>query len=257
MFKLLTAPLFIVLLILLYFTFTVRFGARLRLGLLCLTVLLTALSMPAVTARLATPLETRYPYPSAEELALVDVIAVLSSNVHYGAGNNQTELDQASYLRTTVGARAFLMAEPRWLVFQGTLGGGEPELMVQTMGKLAAAWGVPPHRIRYEARSRNTREHPHELLRMDGIAREDVIGVVTSAWHLPRAVREFERHFDRVVPIPADYISKQITGTARDWFPQVTALADSTQIVHERIGRLWYDVRAWALGGHLGVHDVD
>ena len=70
-----------------------------------------------------------------------------------------------------------------------------------------------------EPNARNTREHPIELLAAGGGA-DDTIGVVTSSWHLPRAMREFEKVFPDVVAVPAfDVAVDQKTGILR-WMPR-------------------------------------
>lgn len=246
--KLLLSPLFLALLLLAILCVLTRPRWRTMRGLplptwlilVAITLGLGVLSTPAVSSKLALSLENVYQYPSENALANVDVVTVLSSGVSRDAGARHTELDDASHVRTTVGARTFLVASPRYFVTQGTLGGEEPDVMVRRMAELAIALGVPKEQVLLEARSPNTRAHPVELLQLEEISPEDGLAVVTSAWHLPRAMREFERYFDHVVPVPADYISRQLDGSIKDWIPQVKGLEDSTKVIHEWVGRLWY-----------------
>ncbi len=255
--KLLTAPLFLSLVALVWVVVAGRprrhassaggLAPRTWGLLVAVTVGLGLLSMPMVSALLALTLEREYPYPSAATLASVDVVTVLSSGVSWDAGAAHSELDEASYVRTVVGTRAFQAANPRLFVVQGSLGGDEPEVMARLMAELAVGLGVPLERVALEPRSRNTRAHPVELLQIEGVESSDVLAVVTSAWHLPRAVHEFERYFDHIVPIPADYLSRQLEGNIKDWIPQHVGLERSTKVIHEWVGRLWYVVAALSL----------
>src|SRR5690606_41206630 len=79
----------------------------------------------------------------------------------------------------------------------------DPARLALAMKQLAVELGVPEDRIVVEPNARNTREHPIELLRLRVVEPDDTIGVVTSSWHLPRAMREFEKVFPDVVAVPA------------------------------------------------------
>ena len=103
--------------------------------------------------------------------------------------------------------------------------------------------GVPIDKIIVDPLSRNTFEHPMRVLDLQEIKRTDRIGVVTSAWHLPRAMAEFRLYFSKVIAIPCDYSS---IGSSHGWLsfiPNVSALEKNTTIMHEYIGRWWYLIR--------------
>ena len=59
-----------------------------------------------------------------------------------------------------------------------------------------------------------------------------------------RPVGEFERYFDVVIPVPAEFYSNNLSRGLRDWLPQVSALDMSTKVIHELIGLLWYRVKS-------------
>lgn len=104
-------------------------------------------------------------------------------------------------------------------------------------------------RLRWtEERSRTTEEnaiYSAKLLRAEGIRR---ILLVSHAWHLPRAVRVFERAGFTVTPAPTIY---ERLGPAsrgwKGWLPEAGALLTSTLALHEWVGGIWYDLR------HAGV----
>ena len=77
------------------------------------------------------------------------------------------------------------------------------------------------------------------LLRQDGIGK---IVVVSNRWHLPRAVRAFERAGMQALPWPAPETTPA-SGRPADYLPSMGALQDSFFALHEIIGRLYYELR--------------
>ena len=64
--------------------------------------------------------------------------------------------------------------------------------------------------------------------------------LVTSAWHMRRAARDFERQGFTVIPAPADFRSLDSgTGIGR-WLPGAEALALSQVALKEYLG-YWYE----------------
>jgi uncharacterized SAM-binding protein YcdF (DUF218 family) len=105
---------------------------------------------------------------------------------------------------------------------------------------LESEFGVPVTWI--EDQSRTTWENAvltADLLRQAGIRK---IVVVTHRWHLPRAVRSFERAGMRAVPWPAPETAPR-GASFRDYLPSMGALQDSFYGLHEIIGGLYYELR--------------
>lgn len=93
-----------------------------------------------------------------------------------------------------------------------------------------------------EVRSRNTRENARfsaEILAQAGIRR---IYLVTHAWHLARAIPEFEQAGLTVIPAGTGY---KLYGDLElfDFIPSTPALLNSYLASHEWIGLLWYRLR--------------
>ena len=94
-----------------------------------------------------------------------------------------------------------------------------------------------------EDRSDNTREnaaYSAEMLKKNGITR---IWLVSQAWHLPRAIPEFERHGLTVIPAGTGYVNTAPT-IPLDFVPNGAYLRLSHYATHEAIGRVWYRLRA-------------
>ena len=99
--------------------------------------------------------------------------------------------------------------------------------------------GVPDDAVQSEGRSRTTTENARlsrDHLFPVGVRR---ILLVTSAWHMRRAARDFERQGFTVIPAPADFRSLVSgTGIGR-WLPGAEPLALSQLALKEYLG-YWY-----------------
>ena len=90
-----------------------------------------------------------------------------------------------------------------------------------------------------ETVARNTRENAYNsfaILQKEGIGR---IALVTHAWHMPRAAREFEQAGFKISPAATGYTTRHRT----DIFvliPTAAALQKSSLFFHEVIGLGWY-----------------
>lgn len=87
-----------------------------------------------------------------------------------------------------------------------------------------------------EGRSRSTAENARytaEMLGADGI---EHVALVSQAWHLPRAMAEFERAGLGVTPAPTEFASPP-SGGIDDWLPSAYHLHQSTRALHEWLGR--------------------
>lgn len=113
----------------------------------------------------------------------------------------------------------------------------EAQVMADT---LEYQFGLKPAWV--EARAINTLENARysaELLRQAGIQR---IYLVTSDWHLARAIPQFERQGLHVVPAGTGYDDQRPVHPL-DFLPDARALLISKYFIHEAIGLVWYRLR--------------
>lgn len=114
----------------------------------------------------------------------------------------------------------------------------EAELVAETL----AGWGIPSERLVVDSSSRNTHENALAAAR---IARERgwrSIVLVTSAFHVPRALGCFRQAGLSPDVLPVD--RRAGDGKGRSWLPRAEALEESAQALREWAGRLVY----WAVG---------
>lgn len=134
------------------------------------------------------------------------------------------------------------------LVFTGGWWPTLPDLPPEgdVLRQQAIALGLPPADLRSTARVRNTAEEAREIAAQ--LPAGSAVVLVTSAFHMARAQRLFERQGLRVLPLPVDF---QATGTWAGqpladplrYLPSAAGLESSSRALREWLGRLLYRVR--------------
>ena len=113
---------------------------------------------------------------------------------------------------------------------------GFPDETAMAMADVMVAYGVPRERIVLEERALNTRQNAQfsaEIVR--GLGVEKTLAV-TSALHMGRSVREFERAGLRVIPAPVDHRYEPPEGIA-PYIPSMGSFMRMHQVLHEVLGR--------------------
>lgn len=193
---------------------------------------LLALSLPIVADPLTRAL-LRHPPLAPDAARAAQAIVVLSGGTRKGpAGAGADELTPTTLERLAYGARLSRETGLPLLLSGGVVTHGEPEALV--LGRvlerdfaLRARW--------LEMLSRTTTENAREtaaLLRSTGVRR---VLLVTSATHMPRAVRAFDATGLDVIAAPAPEPAPAYEGLT-DWLPTPAALQRSTAALHELLG---------------------
>ena len=120
----------------------------------------------------------------------------------------------------------------------------EADLMAEQL----ARWGIANESLVVEPRSRNTRENAVEsaaIVRERGWQR---LAVITSAFHMPRAIGCF--HAVGLYPdaLPVDYRAPPAGVPELSLLPRADSLARNTAALREFAGRLIYRVRGYSKG---------
>ena len=207
--------------------------------LLCSTLLLAILALPVTKSALEASLRTDV----AEKAALSPAyIFVLGGGYQLGPDPSEDLLILESQRRVLRGVAVWKSFPTARLVFSGASGGegrsnGHHAALMRDM---AIAGGVPEAQIVMETQSINTRVHPIEALHLPGVSVATPIGVVTSAWHMRRAQREFCRYFQHVALFPVAVAARPLQW--QDFVPDAHALDNNTTLLHEWAGLLWYSI---------------
>lgn len=116
-----------------------------------------------------------------------------------------------------------------------------PERLAVLTREVLLAAGVPDSLIVMEPRSRVTREHPAEALRIPGLQRDTPVGIVTSEWHMRRARAVFRAEFASVQWRSADI--SEWTPSWLDVVPSAESLSASAFDAVEWVGSVVYGAR--------------
>ena len=116
----------------------------------------------------------------------------------------------------------------------------------EVIRQLLVELGVPRSAIQIGITSRNTYENAVET---KALAKELPFAtalLVTSAWHMPRALAVFKKAGIPVVPAPCDFRADDtLTGTVLDWLPHADAFAMTSAALREWLGYYVYRWRGW------------
>ena len=142
--------------------------------------------------------------------------------------------------RIRLAARLFQAQLAPRIVLTGARVAGElpgPQADAESMRSYLLALGIPKHAITLEPSAQTTSEnaaYASLLLRCD-----ERIAVVTSAFHMPRALREFTALGLAAYPFPSGFVTGDPTlrGVGY-WLPNIRASRASTMYIREYLGQL-------------------
>jgi uncharacterized SAM-binding protein YcdF (DUF218 family) len=190
------------------------------------------------------PLEDRSPALDLARLPAFDAVVVL------GGGSVDTAPDEAggtalsreAARRVAWGAALARLAGVPVIVSGGRAwerGGGDAESTAAR--HLLERLGVPAGSIVEEPTSRDTWENARRVLPL--VPRGGTAALVTSAYHMPRAILAFESAGVRFVPAPTDYRARRRPYDILSFTPSFGCLAESCQAIREYAGLVWYRLR--------------
>ena len=206
-------------------------------------IILIILSLPIVSGQLIKLLEQNYRPTTPNETARADTVIVLSGMVtliekndgfHYEfseavdrifAGINLLKIGKAQKIILTRGKLP-------WSV-------GDPE--GEFLAEFIQSQGINPNRILLSEIVQNTNDEAKAISRM--LPKNSEVILVTSAFHMPRAVKVFQNQNLKVIPYAVDFRSSVKEINIIDFLPQASAFKDSNFYFREIIGRAYYSMR--------------
>lgn len=178
------------------------------------TLVLLAVTLLPLERFYLAPLERRFPIP--ELPAKVDGIIVLGGGISFREldGEPRPELNESGGDRLMAFAALARRYPEAKIVFSGGSGSlRKPDLREADAAQvLLADFGIDPARIVLQRRSRNTWEDASFAKEQLNPQPGEVWVLITSAFHMPRAVGCFRQVGWEVIPYPVDYLAGE-----RDW----------------------------------------
>lgn len=208
-----------------------------------------------IAMSLARSLEWRY--LPGEEIPAAEVAVVLGGGtLSADYPRSGVEINGAGD-RVIYAAQLYHQGKVENLLLSGGFLGWNPRQTspAQDMADLLQALDIPQQALWLEPDSRNTYENA--LLSAKILQEKDIqkILLITSAWHMHRAVKLFEAQGLEVIPAPVDF-----SVTQRDWemfwqadwksqlinlVPSASSLSWTTLMLKEYYGILVYELRGW------------
>ena len=196
---------------------------------------------------LIRPLEQTYPeIAPVAELGAYDGAVVLGGALESGAlarDHTQPLLNDAAERMTA--AYALAQKYPRMqMVFTGGEGDffGTGSSEAERAAIFFIAMGLPPERFVFEDQSRNTYDNAVFTAKISGVNKRKNWLLITSAWHMPRAMATFEKAGWHVTPYPVDFR----TGKDTPW--NHYSLARGAELWQLAV-REWIGIAAYRLAG--------
>ncbi len=198
------------------------------------------LGFSALPDALLRPLENQYGVPTEQEIKQhVGMIVLGGATQHPSVFTARREVplgESAERMSTPVG---LMLQHPHLkLVFSG----GEGRLLTTgtSEAELAQAFylaqGVDMSRVTLEGGSRTTRENAQQVARVLGQRCKEPWLLVTSAWHMPRSMAEFEAVGCDVTAYPVDFRTGHSTSLTE--YSLAHGLVRWQTALHEWLG-LW------------------
>lgn len=229
------------------------FTHRQRLGKIMVAsagILLALLGTEGISGRLLQTLESQYPTLAVSSLKVHSVekgespirwIVVLAGGI---AGDATLPFDlqisHHSRVRLLEAIRLYHLLPGSKLILSGGVGFHVmPEATV--LSRVAQSYGVKKADMILEAQSRDTKDHP---LYVSSIVKDDPFILVTSAYHMPRAIQLFRKQGMVPLPAPAGRWKPNSNFGPEGLFPGSVGLRLAELTFHEYLGLGW----AWARG---------
>jgi uncharacterized SAM-binding protein YcdF (DUF218 family) len=215
-----------------------------------LFLILTAACVPAVSYLAVGSLEWRYP-PLVQRPADVEAIVVLSGALRVSEGPGMPAQPGEDSVYRCLRAAEMYRQWPqgsRCLVF---ISGGVPPMrtpvpsLAHVLRQFLEDHKVKAEDIIEEGDSQTTYENAvntAQLLRQHRVTK---VLLITSAYHMERAVRCFRKQGVEVVPCGCHYKAHRFEANLSDFLPNPTGARGVAAALHEWIGVAWYALRGY------------
>lgn len=205
-------------------------------------ILLALFSFNPLPTALLTHLEQQYPVLT-QLPNTVQTIVVLGGGVRDNTKTPpNTQLSSAALSRLIEALRLYRQNPNATIILSGGRVFGSLSES-KTMNNLAVSLGVPPKHLIIENGSRDTHEEARYLKKMLG---KRPFALVTSAFHMPRAMAIFKKQGMQPIPAPTQFIAKQNPNAISFYLPNAVNLIHTDIALHEYLGIGW-----GKLTGHL------
>ncbi len=200
-------------------------------------------STPVVSDALRGGLEAQFPFRPAADYPKADVIVVLGGGLEGAAfeGRAIPDLNGAADREWFAAQLYHAGKAPLLLLSAGQSPGRHTEPGATGMATFLRALGVPSEALVLEPLARNTLENARFVEQQLAVMGATHVLLVTSAYHMPRALRLFAGSKARITPVATDHEVISVDFDLQRLLPSAAALSRSTDAIKEYLG-------IWAMG---------
>ena len=237
---LLISPLFLFIALVLFY------ALRLRLKVLFVgAVMLSILSTPITSHLFWQQLESGYSLKSPKNITTSDAIVVLSGSVGAVSTEDGFIYEWSDPDRYFGGIALMKLGKAQTLIFTGGKlpWDSSPLTEGEYLKSKAIAQGVPEENIRVTRAVQNTAQEA-DAVKALLTNKETQITLVTSAFHMPRALKLFEATKIKVIPFPVDFKAHNKNLTIISFIPSTGGLNGTFQALREFLARLYYRMKS-------------
>ncbi|TEW56168.1 envelope biogenesis factor ElyC [Psychromonas sp. RZ22] len=208
---------------------------------LCSFIILFSFSVLPNANHLVKPLERQYPDLINAHQSLDYILVLGSSGIHDQSIPITGQLSFTALSRFSEALRLYYANPNAYIVVSGS-GFGDTQSHAQLLQTLAISFTIPRQRI---IRLDDTKDTNQEAQQMATIIDGKKAALVTSATHMPRAMKLFKQYNQTPIPAPAMYLAKENNHKLPSYIyiPSAYQLYKSQVALHEYLGQL----QAWFL----------
>lgn len=223
---------------------------RALLSLLFACCLFLFASNPIISSYLVKQLEQQYPQKNPSNIPNADVIVVLGGSLRPPKPPRLSSQFTHSSDRFWYAMQLYKMGKAKKILLTGGNVFPDPEIKPEAfyIKQILVDLGIPKTAILLEEFSKTTEENAHfskALFDQHGFKH---ILLITSAMHMPRAIKLFESTNITITPCSSDvYIAASNKPNIFNWIPSASAFAMTTLAAHEYYGKWYYQLKNWLL----------
>ena len=208
-----------------------------------LTVLILS-STPILSDKLVNYLEIDYEPINIEDVEKADAIIVLSGMINTLQTKNIYNYEfNGAVDRFIKGIDLFKNGKANYLVFtRGKIPWSVGISEGEYLKKLAINFGVPEKKIILTESVENTEQEANSIKNIFPNKNSKLI-LVTSAYHMKRALKIFNSAELKVLAYPVDFRKKTKKFTIMDIIPSANAFSKTSYSIREIIGRIYYNFK--------------
>ena len=206
-------------------------------------MLLILLSLPIVSGKLTEILEQNYPFVLPNTVETADAIVVLSGMIMPIKQNNRINYEFSGAVDRIIGGMKLLKLNKaqKIILTKGKLPWSRGLSEGEYLADFLKSQGIEPSKILLTEIVQNTNDEAKAISKM--LPNNSKIILVTSAFHMPRALTVFQNQDLNVIPYAVDFRKATKKLDILDFLPKSDAFNDSNFYFREMIGRAFYALR--------------